>query len=233
MFGLIGSLEPAFTMRRIRISLWVFDIGFRRMNANLAPGWTAHMFVFSMLALAMIASFEVGMPMAWPLPVIGAIDLLATQYFVRRSLRQIRKLGLLGPTRARWWIEVAALDWTFCISTGLFAVTHVNPAAVLPGWQNALITVGLDCAEYLFFAFLVLTPVGFFVGLIQGKRIRGRSLELVNWFFWSIVVILASCLLVPEHRVMTKWVAPTLLVLSVIVLCGAGVVALKQRMGTR
>ena len=216
-------------MRRLKTSLWIFDIGFRRMNAQLAPGWAAQMLVFGMLGLIMIAAVEFGLPMAWPLTIIGTIDLVATQHFVRGSLRRIRRLGIRGPTRARWWIEVAALDWTLCISGGVFAFTHGNPAAALPAWQQAFVAFALGCAAHLFFPFLALAVVGFLLGFVQGRRIRGRSLELVTWFFWWIVVIVGSCLLVPQHPALTTLVAPALALLSAVVLCAAALVAVKQR----
>jgi len=217
-------------MRRLKTSMWIFDIGLRRWNADQAPGWVAQMGVFSMLALTMIAAFELGLPMAWPLTIIGVIDLLVTQHFARRSLRRIRRLGMLGPTRGRWWIELAALDWTLCISGGIFALTHGHPAAALPAWQRAFVNFAWDCAAHLFYPFLALPVVGFLLGMVQGGRIRGRSLELVNWFFWSIAVIGASLLLIPENPVLTTWVAPALAILSACMLCAAGVIALRQRL---
>ncbi len=110
-------------MERLKRSLWIFDIGLRRMNADLPAGWMAHMGVFSAFALALMAFAALGLPMAWPLAVVGALDLGVTFHFVRWSLPRIRRLGMLGPTRARWWIETAALDWTLCISIGVFAIT--------------------------------------------------------------------------------------------------------------
>lgn len=216
-------------MQRLKASLWIFDIGFRRMNADLPPGWAAEMGVFSALALAMIAAFELRVPIVWPLALIGAVDLVAVQHFVRGASRRIRMLGIPGPTRARWWIEAAALSWTLCMGCGVLAVTHGHHAAPLPAWQGALLAVAWNCAGYMFVAFLVLTIVGFLLGMIQGKRIRGRSLELVSWFFWSIVIIGGGFVAIPEAQALTKWIAPTLALVSIVPLIVAGVLWIRQR----
>ena len=129
-------------MERLKRSLWIFDIGLRRMNGDLSAGWMAHMGVFSAFALLLIAAVEFGLPMAWPLAVIG-----------------------------------------------------------------------------------------FALGVVQGKRIRGRALELVAWFFWIPVAIVTSMALLPDNPVLADWVAPVFGVLSVVVLLGAGVVAIMNRNG--
>ena len=220
----------AMMIHRLKSSFWIFDIGLRRMNAEAAPGWAAQMLVFSALALTLMGAVELGVPTAWPFTIIGIFDLLATQHFARGSFRRIRRLGWLAPARARWWIELSALDWTLCMSGGVLALTHGQAAAALPAWQQAVVAVAGYCAACLFFPFLALTVLGFVVGLTQGKRIRGRSLELVTWFFWCIAVIMASYLLVPEAPVLVAWVAPALAVLSALALCAAGVVAVRQRL---
>jgi hypothetical protein len=217
-------------IRRLKSTLWIFDIGLRRMNGEGAPGWAAQMAVFSALALTLMGAVELGVPTAWPFTIIGSLDLLATQHFARASLRRIRRLGWLAPRRARWWIELAALDWTLCMSTAVFALTHGQAAAALPAWLQVVVAVAGYCAPRLFVPFLALSILGFGVGLIQGQRIRGRSLELVTWFFWSIAVILGACLLVPEAPVLVDWVAPALAVLSAVALFAGGVVAVRQRL---
>jgi hypothetical protein len=203
-------------MQRLKRSLWIFDIGLRRMNDDVPAGWMVHMGVFSTFALLLLAAVEFGLPMMWPLAIVGCLDLLATHHFLRWSLPRIGRLGPLGPTRARWWIEAAALDWTLCVSIGVFGITRAFPAVLAP-------------AKYLLFLFFALAGIGFALGLVQGKRIRGRALELVAWFFWTTVVILAAMALVPDNPVLTDWVAPVLAVLSAVVLVAAGIVALRNQ----
>ena len=155
-------------MERLKRSLWIFDIGFRRMSADLPAGWMAHMGVFSTFGLLLVAAVEFGLPMAWPLAVFG--------------------------------------------------ITRALPIVMEP-------------ATYLLFLFLVLAVIGFALGLVQGKRIRGRALELVAWFFWIPVAIVASMALLPDNPVLADWVAPVFAVLSVVVLLGAGLVAIMNRNG--
>jgi hypothetical protein len=216
-------------MWQFRTSLWIFDIGFRRMNAERPPGWASQMMVFSSLALTMMAAVEFGASTVWPLALIGAVDLVATQHFVRGASHRIWMLGMLGPTRARWWIEAAALSWTLCMSCGVFGITQGNLGGPQLAWQGAFLAVARDCVEGLFVAFIASTVVGFLLGVVQGKRIRGRSLELVCWFFWSIVVIGACLVAVPEHQVLTQWIAPMLALVSVVVLCMAWILAIRRR----
>ena len=205
-------------MERLKRSLWIFDIGLRRMNADLPAGWMAHMGVFSTFALLLVAAVEFGLPMAWPLAVVGCLDLFAAHHFLRWSVPRICRLGPLGPIRARWWIEAAAFDLTLCVSLGVFGISRALPIVMEP-------------AKYLLFLFFVLAVVGFALGVVQGKRIRGRALELVAWFFWTPVVIVGAMLLIPDNPAFANWGAPVFAVLSVVVLLGAGVVVIMNRNG--
>ncbi len=139
----------AMMIHRLKSSFWIFDIGLHRMNAEAAPGWAAQMLVFSALALTLMAAVELGVPPAWPFTII------ASSIFWRRSISREDRfaestVGWLAPARARWWIELSALDWTLCMSTGVFAFTHGQAAAALPAWQQVVLAVAGYCAARLF-----------------------------------------------------------------------------------
>lgn len=221
--------RPTKTMKRLKRSLWIFDIGFRRMNADLPAGWMPPMGVFSALTLAVLVVSVFGLPKAISFALIGCVDLLATKRFVRQSVSRIRKLGVLGVLRARWWIEMAALDLTLAMSLAVFAVTHFLDGAARPAWQFALVGAAYRSARYLFGFFLALAAAVFALGLVQGRPIRGRALELVAWFFWAAVGIVTALAVIPDNPVLANWVAPLLAILSLAVLLVAGVVAVWNR----
>jgi hypothetical protein len=208
---------------------WIFDIGFRCMNREQMPGWGPHMLVFSILGLALFAWCEFGIAIAWGLLLVAILDFAATQYFVRRSLRQVGRLGAFGLTRARWWIEVAALCWTLCFSLGLFSLAQGAPGGGVQLRALQLADIAAECAGYLYFAFFVLTVVSFVLGLAQRKPIHGRSLELVAWFFWCIVFIYAVIWVTPDNPVLTDIVAPICAVLGIVALVAAGLMAVWLR----
>jgi hypothetical protein len=78
------------------------------------------------------------------------------------------------------------------MSGAVFLLVHGQAAGGLPAWQAAFAAVAAHCAKGLLIAFFALTLLGFAVGLVSGKRVRGRSLELITWFFWWIAVIVAT-----------------------------------------
>lgn len=219
-------------IHQLKQSLWVFDIGIRRMNVQLLPGWALHMGAFVALALSLVAAFKLGAP-DWPVLVISAIDLFVTVHLVQRIVRRIGRLGTSGPSRARWWFELAALDWTLLVSAGLFWIAHGKFAAALPAWQQLFLAVAAECAEYLYIPFFVFAAIGIFLGLAQRKRLRGNSLELVNFFFWMLLVIHGSLLMIPEHPAVGTWIAATFAVIGLAALFLACVIGVQHRLVKR
>lgn len=212
-------------MQRLKRFLWIFDMGLRREKAGLPPGWAPHMLVFSALGVAFPFIFFfavfVGIPMGWVLVAIGCIDFFAAKYVLGGSIPRIKRMGLFGPTLARWWIEMAAVAWTLCMSLAVFALAQMQlfgPAA----WG----------AWYFLLFFVAMSAIAYTLGLLQGKRIRGRAVELVNWFFWWVVGCAVglpiACSLIPQNPVLVNCVAPALGVLCVVVLLVAAVITLKR-----
>ena len=152
------------------------------------PGWIVEMFiVIGTWALSHELREWIGpllLLRRWIGPlllVIGscAVFVLLKAHLLLSGLRIISKMGIRGPLRARWWIEVAALDWTLlmaCIAFGL--CWPFGPSAL-----DFLLNWGPACLFCLFFP---LTLIGYLLGLAQRRRIRCYSLELVNFFFWCM-----------------------------------------------
>lgn len=220
-------------MKRLKRPLWIFDIGGRRDGTDVEAGWYGPVKIFFPLAFLLPIAEVLGLPQHWPLLVVGCLDLLATKHFAGRSVLRIRRMGLLGPTRARWWIEAAALVWILCMSVGVFAVERGQAAFVQRNrglfsvFEVAMWTTGVLIA--LFYA---MTITGYGVGLVQRKPIRGRAVELVNFFFWGMTIVLgivAAAIFLPPNLFLGNWVAPLLAILSLAVLLVAGVVAVWNR----
>jgi hypothetical protein len=215
----------------MRRSLWIFDVGQRQMQNREMAGWMPYMGIFSGLALFVMLTVRVRVGMDWALAVASVIDLLVAQHFVRRFGRRLRRLGLFGATRARWWIELAALDLTLCFSSGLFSLAHRN-GQVLPAWQQVMVDGASQTMELLSYPFLGFTIVAYMLGLLQGRRMSGRSLELVNFFFWLYVIDKGIDNL-PQDASFAVIAAIAIGVIAVVMLGIAGVLATRQHLRKR
>ncbi|MBP90330.1 MAG: hypothetical protein CMJ64_27100 [Planctomycetaceae bacterium] len=199
------------------------------MNNGHSPGWSSHALVFSILPLLLICWAELEIGLAWGITVVGLLDTVATLYFLRRSRRQILRLGVFGPTRARWWIEVAAVCWTLCMSCAIFSVSQANGAIALPLFQAAWVDLAFQASGWFFWASLVLTIVGFVVGLARRKRIQGRALNLVSAAFWMVVCIHVIMWSLPDNPILSDVIAPVCAIVAIAALLAAGAIAFWHR----
>jgi hypothetical protein len=208
---------------------WVFDIGIRRMDQKQTAGWMPAMLVFCSLSLTLLLGAVLRLPLAVPLGIVGALDLLATRHFVGIGCRRLKQLGFMGPTRARWWFEVAAIIWSLMMSCGCFVVVH-HKAALLGGWQQGLVELAFTCTKQLAPAFIVLAITGYFVGLARGTRVSGRALELVNFFFWMIASIGFAMWAIPQVPALAGWIPAAVGIVGVAVACLAGALEIRRRL---
>ncbi|HVV99869.1 MAG TPA: hypothetical protein VHB77_05995 [Planctomycetaceae bacterium] len=207
---------------------WLFDIGFQRMENRELAGWMPAAGIFSSLALLLMVGLSLRIPLALPLGIVGALDLLATRHFVGIGCRRLRRLGFRGPTRGRWWFEVAALAWTLLMSCACLVAVH-HRAALQGGWQQGMVEFAFTCAKCLGPAFLGLAITGYFLGLLRGIRIRGRSMELVNFFFWMIVGVGFLMWAVPQ---VPGWFAAAVGLVGIVVACLATLLEIHRRSQT-
>lgn len=158
----------------------MFDFGFWRLIEGDTPGWMPQVVIYSGLGFLLVLSCapQNMVLLQWSLNIAAVVDVLVAIHFLRRSARQMRKLGPSGPLRARWWIEFAALNWTLCISLGVFVLFHGG------AWNH--VPLFHDAWRCLYCSFFVLSTSAYAMGLMQRKPIRGKSLELVNWWFWLL-----------------------------------------------
>jgi hypothetical protein len=190
------------------------------MQRDEPAGWMPAMLVFSSLAVTLMAGAWLGLPIAWAISVIGVLDLLATAYFVSTGIRRVWRLGVAGPMRPRWWIEIAAIDWTLIMSCGCFVAVHR---------KNWLVELAFTGTTYLLPAFFVFAIAGYLLGLLRGKSVRGSSLELVNFFFWMIVGIWVSIWAIPGHPALGGWLAASAGLVGIGAASLAGVLEIRRR----
>jgi hypothetical protein len=160
------------------------------------------------------------------LPVVmgSALYLTCSRKIIAQGVRRLRRMGWFAPTRGRWWIELAALDWTLCIAGGSFWIVR-NMAAGGLGWGNAVLPAVQQLIGWTFCAFFPLTVAGYVVGLVRGRRLAGGSVETVNCFFWFVV----SVLLMHQAPPLATWFGPVLAIVGLGAGAVAGLLALRQR----
>jgi hypothetical protein len=137
-------------------------------------------------------------------------------------------MGWFAPTRGRWWIELAALDWTLCIAGGSFWIVK-GAALGGPGWGNAVLLVAGYLTGWTFCAFFPLTIAGYIVGLIRGRRLAGSSLETVNFFFWMLIAVF----LMQRAPPLAPWFGPAMASVAVCAAILAGILAIHARRNQR
>ena len=166
---------------------WIFDIGLRHFDEDSSrlPGWGYHMGFLCAVALWCITCFSLKLPQGFVLailPVVGLLDLLGTWFLIRHSLRNLRRLGPFSFARPRFWIELSAISITLGFSCGVFMVTGGMPG--IANWQQPLFQLARFLCPAFVLASYLLTAWALLLGLLVGRKTRGRSLELVLFFFW-------------------------------------------------
>jgi hypothetical protein len=213
-------------MRRFKRALWIFDVGFERMNQQDWAGWMpiAGIVAGTMVCLMMAHLIGARWAWAWAIPVFSGLNFLIARRLAAQSLRRVYRFGVYGPLRARWWIELAAVNLLLVFCLGLFAASN-GAGAALPPWQKAVADVAFQAARILGPPFVLLSLTGYIVGLAGNQRVTGRSLEMVNFHFWLLVGIVASSRLPP----VADWIAPTVAIAGIVALILAGGMAAKQK----
>jgi len=213
--------------RWLKNSLWIVDCGVRRMNEDHLPGWGIPMFLFSLLGIGIFASLAVGLQIDLIFAIITPLDLIVTTHVLNVHVRRLYRMGVRGPSRARWWFELAAADFTLCMSCGTFALGHGRNVAMAP-WQETVLQVCAETAYQLAVPFYLLTLTGFVLGLIQQRRLRGQSLELASGFFWMSIAVYIPCRWLPENPILTDFIAPVCAAIGVLVGFAAAVIGLHS-----
>lgn len=114
--------------------------------------------------------------------IVGAI---ATFIGTFESVRNLMRYGIDGPTRPRWWFEIARLLWTGFL-LGLLSL----PLGFLT--LNILLYVIGEIVG-TFALFFATASVAYLLTFRKGKPFRGRAFECVHFFYPSLGGI---CLLI-------------------------------------
>lgn len=222
---------------------WMFDIGFRRFErlsdwieapnrirppvklSDLIrkypfPGWVVEPFIVAGFWAAIRDCRDWSSFLSLLIGGYGLVMLVSVHYLCS-GMKRIPQFGLSGPSRARWWFEVSGLAAMLCMASALWGMSMPVPLEPL----NFLLSYAVAGLFYLSFVSAIF---GYLLGLAQRRRVRGYSLEMVNFFFW---VILGSQLLMilMSVPVVGDLLIPILVAFGCVLLLVAGVLALKTR----
>lgn len=180
-------------MKRLK---WIFDIGARHFDESTprGPGWAYHMGFFCIIAIWCMFCFSVGIPLRWVvllISVAGIIDMIGTWVLLRAPLKRLQRLGIRSVARPRFWIESSAVLLTLGFSAGVFVASGGIPIPInVPAnFQNVAFRFAIDATDVLFIGSYICTAIAYVLGLAQDRTPSGKSLELVAFFFWMMVLL--------------------------------------------
>jgi len=142
------------------------------------------MFVFSSFALVIMAWCSLKIPLAWPCALLDVVATIITHALLKRSVKQIYRMGLLGFARPRWWIELSAALCTATMGLFVTAIAQVNPVIAPPGMFNAFANFCANAAVVTGWGFMITAAIGMLFGLALNRPVRGHAMELVAAAFW-------------------------------------------------
>ena len=172
---------------------WAFDPAVWRMErayGRTTPGWHPHMFVFACFAMIMILHAAAKVPLGLPILLLDCLTTYMAHGLLRRTYQQLYRMGRRGPTRARWWVELSAGACTLSMAGFVMSMTQVNGLIPLPAGVNALFEWVFLASRWTMIFFFVTGGVGISRGLLQGRPVRGRAIELVAPTFWFLVLMI-------------------------------------------
>ena len=197
---------------------WIFDFGIHTLKSETGqtlPGWGPQMFVFSMFACTVMLWCSLKLPLAWPFALLDIAATIFTHQLLKRSAKQLYRMGWKGFSRPRWWVELSA---AFCTATmGLFvtSLSQVNPVFAAPGLVNAIAELCFELALITGWGFLLTAAVGMLLGQILDRPVRGRAIELVAPTFWFVFLMRVI------DRAPDAWIEPIILGLAMIAVTAA------------
>ncbi len=161
--------------------------------------------------------------------VVGVISALAVTL---DGVNNLRRLGLSGVTRPRWWFELSRLMWMLLL---YFALTIW---LILVVGEPRFIPVGdlLFHATRIFaIAFFVASTLGYSISWITKRRRRGRAFECVQYFYCVFGGCGAVTFLAIWIPVRARWATPLTAVACLIAasLIGALILTISHRYDRR
>lgn len=190
---------------------WMFDAGLWRLQAEPSrsiPGWMPHAFVFCSFGLIIMAWCSLKIPLAWPCALLDIVATLITHVLLKRSVKQLCRMGWLGFSRPRWWIELSAALCTATMGLFVTAMSQVNPVVAPPGIVNAIADFCAHAAVVSGWGFMIAGAIGMLFGQIIDRPVRGHAMELVAATFW-FVVFMAAVTTAPD-----AWTLPIIMGLT-------------------
>lgn len=192
----------------------------RRLRRS--PGWVPPMVLIATLGLLMFGRNGFGL-LGGHIALIVFNYIAIGTYFTVGSIasaavmidgaNNLRRLGIRGVSRPRWWFEWARLAWITLLLVGLaMLIFHLVGGAVFAPLADSLFHI----APSLFFAFLVLSTAAYFLSLATRRRRSGRAFECVQYFYWTFGVISALIAVLTWVPAQAGWAQPMTVVLSIV-----------------
>ena len=123
------------------------------------------------------ATFHLTTSLSWLI-----VSAVATLIVLGRSVRNLRRYGLAGLTRANWWFECGRLN----VILSLFALLCCPIAWFLPARNTtipALLTGSLICGA----AFVVTASIGYASRVVQRFPRPTKAFQCVHYFYCTLV----------------------------------------------
>ncbi len=186
-------------------------------------GWMPTMFLWSIFGLVVSVNFGMGRQQNiqwlerfnfWTWITWSIVAVLAIFMTSVRSARTLGRFGLLGPTRPRWWFEIASVAWSVTtisfigIMLGLFLNSQQRQAfsdVFTP--LMAVLLVSLP-------AFFTAATIGYAVSFVGGRRRAGKAYDCVHYFYsivGSVAVTAYAASLVPPRPDLRSIGLPTVI----------------------
>ncbi|TWU07111.1 hypothetical protein CA54_55160 [Symmachiella macrocystis] len=110
------------------------------------------------------------------------------------SVTNVRRLGLRGILRSRFWFEWGRLLWhiMFLVFATATAISWIAGPLGAIDLSRRVWQISRDVIVPIFPAFIVAGIIGYLVAVIRWSLPRGRAFECVNWFLMLLAAMYFS-----------------------------------------
>lgn len=121
---------------------------------------------------------------------------IATAMVAARCIHNIRRYGIFGFTRPKWWFECGRLN----LVVGMFAGISFPAAFFLP-FRDAVIPALLVTAVASAVFFVVTATVGYVTAFATRSRVNSKAFQCVHYFYCTmvpVILLIASAMCWPQ-----------------------------------
>jgi hypothetical protein len=192
----------------------------RRLRA--AQGWAPPMLLIATAMTLMFASQGFGLFGGHIVVKLFNFLALATWFVVGVAAsfaavvdgsRNLRRLGLFGLSRPRWWFELSRLAWMAFLFLALSApILHFAGGFDIA----ALSSVAIYVFVTLYAAFMTSGTTAYLLSIFTRRRRSGRAFECVEYFYWLCGILFWAVMVVVWLPARLGWAEPMTAVLCMI-----------------